>query len=78
LPGDMEQLQDRLSRSRTMIKINRPESVGGLAAASVYTIVPPHVLESQGYGAPSDMIVFAQVGYGMQAQGQDNSGLPLT
>jgi hypothetical protein len=59
-----------------MTKIDRRAFIGSLAAASAgCTIVPRHVLGGKGYQAPSDMILLAQVGCGMQAQRQVNSGL---
>ena len=45
-----------------------------MAAASAFTIVPRRVLGGPGYIAPSDMILLAQVGCGMQAQRQVNTG----
>jgi hypothetical protein len=55
--------------------MNRREFLEGVAAASAFTIVPRRVLGGNGYRAPSDMIVLAQVGCGTQAQRQVNSGL---
>jgi GFO/IDH/MocA oxidoreductase family protein len=46
-----------------------------LAAASAFTIVPRHVLGGVGYIAPSDMILLAQVGCGLQSQRQVDTGL---
>ena len=57
-----------------MTEINRRKFLGGLAAASGLTIVPRRVLGGQGYVAPSDMILLAQVGCGTQAQRQINTG----
>src|SRR5215468_10825554 len=54
---------------------NRRQFLGGLAAASAFTIVPRRVLGGAGYVAPSDMITLAQVGCGTQAQRQVNTGL---
>ena len=45
-----------------------------MAAASAFTIVPRRVLGGRGYIPPSDMILLAQVGCGMQAQRQVNTG----
>jgi hypothetical protein len=58
-----------------MDKINRREFIGGIAAASAFTIVPRRVLGGQGYTAPSDMILLAQIGCGTQSQRQVNTGL---
>ena len=55
--------------------LNRREFLGGLAAASAFTIVPRRVLGGRGYRAPSDMILLAQVGCGTQAQRQVNTGM---
>ena len=54
-----------------MVEINRREF---LAAASAFTIVPRRVLGGRGYVPPSDMILLAQVGCGMQSQRQVNTG----
>jgi hypothetical protein len=54
--------------------MNRREFLGTVAAASAFTIVPRRVLGGQGYTPPSDMILLAQVGCGMQAQRQVNTG----
>ena len=48
-----------------MDQMNRREFLGGLAAASAFTIVPRRVLGGQGYTPPSDMIRLAQVGCGL-------------
>jgi hypothetical protein len=58
-----------------MVDMNRRTFLGGLAAASGFTIVPRRVLGGQGFVAPSDMILIAQVGCGTQAQRQLNAGL---
>jgi len=58
-----------------MTHINRRTFLGGLAAASTFTIVPRRVLGGSGYIPPSDMILLAQVGCGTQAQRQLNTGL---
>jgi hypothetical protein len=58
-----------------MTQIDRRTFLGGLAAASGITIVPRRVLGGQGYVAPSDMILLAQVGCGTQAQRQVNAGM---
>jgi hypothetical protein len=59
-----------------MTKIDRRAFLGSLAAAvSACTIVPRHVIGGRGYRAPSDMILLAQVGCGLQAQRQVNTGL---
>jgi GFO/IDH/MocA oxidoreductase family protein len=58
-----------------MKKMNRRSFIGGLAAASAFTIVPRRVLGGRGFVAPSDMILLAQVGCGTQAQRQVNAGL---
>ena len=58
-----------------MTEINRREFLGGLAAASAFTIVPRRVLGGQGHVAPSDMILLAQVGCGLQSQRQVNCGM---
>jgi hypothetical protein len=57
-----------------MKKIGRRRFLGGLGAASALTVVPRRVLGGRGHVAPSDMIVLAQVGCGMQAQRQVNTG----
>lgn len=57
-----------------MTTINRREFLGGLAGASAFSIVPRRVLGGQGFVAPSDMILLAQVGCGTQAQRQVNTG----
>ena len=57
-----------------MTDINRRTFLGGLAAASGLTIVPRHVLGGPGYIAPSDMVLLAQVGCGLQSQRQVNTG----
>jgi hypothetical protein len=54
--------------------MNRREFIGSVAAASAWTIVPRRVLGGRGYVPPSDMILMAQVGCGMQAQRQVNTG----
>jgi hypothetical protein len=58
-----------------MTQMNRRKFLGGLAAASAFTIVPRRVLGGQGHVAPSDMILLAQVGCGMQSQRQVNAGM---
>ena len=58
-----------------MDKVNRREFLGGIAAASAFTIVPRRVLGGKGYVAPSDMVLLAQVGCGTQAQRQVNTGM---
>jgi hypothetical protein len=58
-----------------MDQINRRTFLGGLAAASGLTIVPRRVLGGPGYIAPSDMVVLAQVGCGLQSQRQVNTGM---
>src|ERR671912_2844865 len=58
-----------------MTKIDRRAFLGTVAAASAFTIVPRHVLGGPRYQAPSDMILFAQVGRGLPAQRQVNTGL---
>jgi hypothetical protein len=58
-----------------MEQINRRTFLGGLAAASGLTIVPRRVLGGAGYIAPSDMVVLAQVGCGLQSQRQVNTGM---
>jgi Oxidoreductase family, C-terminal alpha/beta domain/Oxidoreductase family, NAD-binding Rossmann fold len=55
--------------------MNRREFLGSVAAASAFTIVPRHVLGGQGFVPPSDMVVLAQVGCGLQSQRQINTGL---
>ena len=57
-----------------MDQMNRRTFLGGLAAASGFTIVPRRVLGGTGYIAPSDMVVLAQVGCGTQSQRQINAG----
>lgn len=54
--------------------MHRREFLATIGAASAFTIVPRRVLGGRGYVAPSDMIVLAQVGCGMQAQRQVNTG----
>lgn len=54
--------------------MNRRDFIGTMAAASGFMIVPRRVLGGRGYIPPSDMIVLAQVGCGMQAQRQVNTG----
>ena len=54
--------------------MNRRDFIGTVAAASGFMIVPRRVLGGQGYIPPSDMILLAQVGCGMQAQRQVNTG----
>jgi len=58
-----------------MSSMDRRTFLGGLGAASAFTIVPRRVLGGAGHVAPSDMIVLAQVGCGTQAQRQVNMGL---
>lgn len=58
-----------------MTEMNRRTFLGGLAAASGFTIVPRRVLGGAGYVAPSDMVVLAQVGCGLQALRQVDTGL---
>jgi hypothetical protein len=55
--------------------MNRRTFLGSLGAASALTIVPRRVLGGQGFVAPSDMVLLAQVGCGTQAQRQVNTGL---
>ena len=57
-----------------MPTIDRRRFLGGLAAASGFTIVPRRVLGGRGYVPPSDTILLAQVGCGTQAQRQVNAG----
>ena len=54
--------------------MNRREFIGTVAAASAFTIFPRSVLGGPGYVPPRDMILLAQVGCGMQAQRQVNTG----
>ena len=54
--------------------MNRRDFIGTMAAASGFMIVPRRVLGGPGYIPPSDMILLAQVGCGMQAQRQVNTG----
>ena len=55
--------------------MKRREFIGTVAAASAgFMIVPRRVLGGPGYIPPSDMILLAQVGCGMQAQRQVNTG----
>jgi hypothetical protein len=54
--------------------MNRRDFIGTMAAASGFMIVPRRVLGGPGYIPPSDMVVLAQVGCGMQAQRQVNTG----
>lgn len=54
--------------------MNRRDFIGTMAAASGFMIVPRRVLGGPGHIPPSDMIVLAQVGCGMQAQRQVNTG----
>jgi hypothetical protein len=58
-----------------MKPVNRRTFLTALGATSAVTIVPRRVLGGQGYVAPSDMILLAQVGCGTQAQRQVNTGL---
>jgi hypothetical protein len=58
-----------------MNKMNRRKFLGGLAAASAFTIVPRRVLGGPGYVPPSDMVLLAQVGCGTQSQRQVNAGM---
>ena len=58
-----------------MTTVSRRRFLGGLGAASAWTIVPRRVLGGAGYVAPSDMILLAQVGCGTQAQRQVNMEL---
>ena len=58
-----------------MTTVSRRRFLGGLGAASAWTIVPRRVLGGAGYVAPSDMILLAQVGCGTQAQRQVNTDL---
>ncbi|HET7221482.1 MAG TPA: Gfo/Idh/MocA family oxidoreductase [Vicinamibacterales bacterium] len=58
-----------------MSEVDRRTFLTGLSAAAGWTIVPRRVLGGQGYVAPSDMVVLAQVGCGTQAQRQVNTGL---
>ena len=58
-----------------MTTINRRTFLGGLGAASAFTIVPRRVLGGPGFVPPSDQILLAQVGCGTQAQRQVNIGL---
>jgi hypothetical protein len=58
-----------------MKDITRREFLGGVAAASAFTIVPRRVLGGPGFIAPSDMILLAQIGCGTQSQRQVSTGL---
>lgn len=58
-----------------MTRIHRRDFLGGLAAASAFTIVPRRVLGGRGFIPPSDMILLAQVGCGTQSQRQVNAGM---
>ena len=55
--------------------VNRRTFLTALGATSAVTIVPRRVLGGQGYVAPSDMVLLAQVGCGTQSQRQVNTGL---
>jgi hypothetical protein len=55
--------------------VTRRAFLGGLAAASAFSIVPRHVLGGARHVPPSDKIVLAQIGCGTQAQRQVNAGL---
>jgi hypothetical protein len=57
-----------------MADMNRRTFLAGLSASG-FAIVPRRVLGGQGFVAPSDMIVLAQVGCGTQAQRQVNTGM---
>jgi len=57
-----------------MKDVTRREFLGGVAAASAFTIVPRRVLGGRGFIPPSDMLLLAQVGCGTQAQRQVNTG----
>lgn len=57
-----------------MTNMTRRTFLGSLGAASALTIVPRRVLGGQGYTAPSDMVLLAQIGCGTQAQRQLNTG----
>ena len=58
-----------------MDQIDRRTFLGGIAAATGFTIVPRRVLGGAGYIPPSDMVLLAQIGCGTQAQRQVNAGL---
>jgi hypothetical protein len=58
-----------------MAEMNRRQFLGGVGAASAFTIVPRRVLGGQGYVPPSDMVLLAQVGCGTQSQRQVNAGM---
>ncbi|SRR5258708_3975031 len=57
-----------------MKDLTRREFLGGVAAASAFTIVPRRGLGGRGFIPPSDMLLLAQVGCGTQAQRQVNTG----
>src|SRR5690606_12109972 len=55
--------------------INRREFIGGMAAASAFTILPRRVLGGVGFVAPSDRLNVAQIGCGTQGIRQVTTGL---
>ena len=56
-------------------QISRRKFIGGVAAASAFTIVPRHVLGGAMFVAPSDKLNVAQVGCGTQGIRQTTAGL---
>ena len=55
------------NRSEPLALSRRQLMQTGAAAATVFTIVPRHVLGGAGFVAPSDMITLACIGFGTQA-----------
>src|SRR5690606_27444030 len=68
-------LRSSARRTDKMTRMNRRTFLAGVGSATAVTIVLRRVLGGPGYVAPSDMIVLAQVGCGMQAQRQVSTGL---
>lgn len=55
--------------------VTRRKFIGGMAAASAFTILPRHVLGGPGFTAPSDKLNVAQIGCGTQGIRQVTTGL---
>ncbi|HEX7071123.1 MAG TPA: Gfo/Idh/MocA family oxidoreductase [Rhodothermales bacterium] len=62
------------SSSKAKTTLDRRTFVGGIAAASAFTILPRHVLGGSGRIAPSDRLNVAQIGCGTQGLRQATVG----
>ncbi len=63
------------SNEKRSSTLNRRKFVGGMAAASAFTILPRSVLGGAGFVAPSDRLNVGQIGCGTQGLRQTSAGL---